>query len=616
MDGSKVAVTFQPQGKHVRVPKGTTIREASARAGIVLDYPCGGQGTCGKCRVRVVENVLPPHEKERSALRPHELDAGLRLACQSAIQESTVIEIPETSLLASTYKILADAQDENIIVTDPPVHKRYIELTKPSLEDTAPDLDRVRRAYGRFDADLDMLRSLPRRLRETNFAGTAVVSDGQLIDFEPGNTERECFAAAFDIGTTTLVGSLIDLTSGAERATTSRMNPQTSHGDDVLSRILHARDDQDGLAHLHDAVVNAVNEMIGELVTQAGTRLERVYEVTFAGNTTMQHMLLSISPNALGEVPFVSAMGPAVEAAASQFGVRIHPRGRGYVFPVIGGFVGGDTIAGMLATGLANYNTPTLFIDIGTNGEIVLINEGKLLAASCAAGPAFEGARIGHGMRAAVGAIEEVRLNDRIDYATIGDAKPVGICGSALIDLAAELLRTGIVMSQGMLLTPDLLPSDIPEDIRRRIRPNEAGGEFVLVDAHETQTGAPIVLTQRDIRELQLATGAIRAGIAILLRNGGVAPEALDRVLVAGAFGNYIRCENAQRMGLLPSQVDRARIQFVGNTSLTGARLVATSLRARELAEDLRRRTQHIDLACDPNFQMEFAEAMFFPEVV
>jgi uncharacterized 2Fe-2S/4Fe-4S cluster protein (DUF4445 family) len=411
------------------------------------------------------------------------------------------------------------------------------------------------------------------------------------------------------------VGSLIDLTSGAERATASRMNPQTSHGDDVLSRILHAREASDGLSDLQHAVVTAINEMLDELVSQAATRRERIYEITFAGNTTMEHMLVGANPNALGEVPFVSTIGPAVECAAAQIGVNIHPRGRAYVFPVIGGFVGGDTVAGMLATGLAGYKTPTLFIDIGTNGEIVLVNDGKLLAASCAAGPAFEGARIGHGMRAAVGAIEDVRLTDRVEYSTIGDAKPVGICGSALIDLAAELLRTGVVMSQGMLLTPDMVPADLPEAIRRRVILTDAGAEFVVVEAAETQTGSPIVLTQRDIRELQLATGAIRAGIAILLRNGSVAPEELDRVLVAGAFGNYIRCENAQRMGLLPAQVERARIQFVGNTSLAGARLVATSLRARELAEQLRQRTRHIDLACDPNFQMEFAEAMFFPEV-
>ncbi|MBN2307543.1 MAG: DUF4445 domain-containing protein, partial [Candidatus Hydrogenedentes bacterium] len=307
------------------------------------------------------------------------------------------------------------------------------------------------------------------------------------------------------------------------------------------------------------------------------------------------------------------AVGHSLAVPAAELGLHIHPLGNAFIFPVIGGFVGGDTVSGVLVSRLAEASGPTMLIDIGTNGEIVLANNGTIEAASTAAGPAFEGARITHGMRAAAGAIESVEMNDDVHYRVIGGASPAGICGSALIDIAAGLLRAGILLPQGLMLSGDGLPAGLPAALRDRVIEGEDGLEFVIAAAGESQTGHAITLSQRDVRELQLAVAAIRAGIAILIRRAGLEPAGLDQFLVAGAFGNYVNRDNAQRIGLLPSAVDAARFGFVGNTSLAGARLAAISRGARAQAEELARRARHVDLSLDVNFQTEYVEAMMFP---
>jgi len=611
----EIAVTFEPQGKKVFVLSGTKIIEAAALAGAALNLPCGGQGTCGKCKVRVVDNPCDPTDTERKTLDREELDSGVRLACQSCICASTTIDIPETSLLASSYQVLSAVDGGIVGDVNPAVRKQYVELPKPSRDDPAADLERLYGALGVFTADLALARALPARLRTWDFRGTAVRADHQLIDFEQGNTERQRYCVAFDIGTTSVVGSLLDLESGRECANTSRMNPQTRFGDDVLSRILRAREQDDGAADLREVIVAEVNEMILELLDQAGVPKERVYEAVFAGNTTMQQLLLGLDTAALGEVPFVPVTARGQLLAAAAVGVAIHPRGRVYVFPVIGGFLGGDTVAGILATDLENCPTPTVFVDIGTNGEIVLSYDGQMLAASTAAGPAFEGARITHGMRAVEGAIEKVIFDGDARVNIIGNVSPIGLCGSALIDVAAELRRHGMLMREGLLLAPEHLPADLPEAIRKRVTKTDNGVAFLLASANESGTQAPIVLTQGDVRELQLATGAVRAGMSILLRRAGLKVEQLGRVLIAGGFGNFIRRSNAQCIGLLPSGLDHHRLAFVGNTSLAGARMAAISQTARACAEQLARRIKRIDLSLDPAFQAEFVNAMTFPSI-
>jgi uncharacterized 2Fe-2S/4Fe-4S cluster protein (DUF4445 family) len=614
MHEAQFPVTFQPSGRSVRVRRGTCLMEAAPLAGIALDFPCGGDGICRKCRIVVRQGAGRPSLADQQAFGPEDLAGGLRLACQTTVDGPMVVEVPETSVQASYHQILAHIEGTAQPVTDPIIHKQYVELAVPDREHDRPDHQRLKDVVGPAAADLAFLRQLPGRLRETGFRGTAVLADGQLLDFEPGDTRATCCAVAVDVGTTTLVAMLVDLQSGEELAIASRLNPQTSFGDDVLSRIVHAqRNQQRGLADLNDVVVAAVNAMIGELADQAGIGREQIYDVTFSGNTTMQQLLCRIDPTPLGEVPFVPATGDSISAAASELGLRIHPRGRAYVMPVIGGFVGGDTVSGILATELAQAAGPTLLVDIGTNGEIVLFADGKLWAASTAAGPAFEGARISHGMRASAGAIERVIVDGRLATQVIGNARPIGLCGSALIDLTAELLQHGVLTPEGRLHVPDELPPGILPDLRDRVVPHDGRVSFLLASEAETDTGRPIVVTQRDFRELQLATGAIRAGIGLLLKRAGLTPNDLASVLIAGGFGNFIRRTNAQRIGLLPPEIPSERIRYQGNTSLAGARLVAVSLRARQQAEALARRTEHVDLSRDPGFSWAFAEAMIFP---
>jgi uncharacterized 2Fe-2S/4Fe-4S cluster protein (DUF4445 family) len=588
---------------------GTKVLEAAAQIGLALETPCGGAGTCHKCRVRITSGAPDPSPADRDAFGKRELAEGWRLACQAAVTRPAAVRVPEESRFGDQHKILTEARTAAGDVV-PAVRKVYVELAPPTLADDAPDLLRLERTVGAVKTDLDLLRELPGLLRAGDFKGTAVVTDHHLIDFEPGDTSSRCYGAAFDVGTTTLVGSLMDLRTGDDLALASEINPQVSFGDDVLSRIRHSGLSDEGAEQLRRAIVDAIGGMIDELCAEAGVAREHVYELSFAGNTTMEHLLCGIDVTQMGQVPFVPAHARGLVARAAELGVPIHKRGAAYVFPVIGGFVGGDTVAGMLATRLDEQPGPALLVDIGTNGEIVVRRDGTLLAASTAAGPAFEGARISCGMRATRGAIEKVVFDGDVRCGVIGDAPPIGMCGSALVDLAAELLGAGVVTPEGRLLPPDELPRNLPDALRRRVsRQDDGQTRFLVAEADRTQ----VTLTQRDVRELQLASGAIRAGIAILLKQAGLRPEDLCRVLIAGAFGSFIRRNHAQRIGLLPADIDHKRIHYVGNTSLSGAKWALVSTAARKQAEELARRTRHVELSRDGDFQTHFAEAMIFP---
>jgi uncharacterized 2Fe-2S/4Fe-4S cluster protein (DUF4445 family) len=607
----EVPITLEPTGKVIQARPGILLVEALATAGVLLDVPCGGEGVCGKCRVRLPCDAGPANDAERRAFSTAELANGYRLACQAVVTGPVTVEIPETSLVPSYHQILARVGHLATTELDPVVRKQYVEMPVPRRGDDAPDLVRLGRQVGPCEVSVELLRELPSRLRRQAFCGTAVLADGELIDFEAGDTSTQALAVAVDLGTTTLVASLLDLVHGETVAVVSRLNPQTRYGDDVLTRILYCQQNATGLTALRDVVVGVVNEMIGELVAQAGVDRRRIYEIVLSGNTTMQQLFCGVDPQALGEVPFVPAMGRLLWVSAASLGISVHPRARAVVMPVIGGFVGGDTVSGMLATALAECNGPTLLVDIGTNGEIVLATDGKLTAASAAAGPAFEGARIQHGMRGSLGAIERVTFDEQLHLGVIGNVPPVGICGSALIDLVAELLRHGVITPEGRLLAADQLRADVPADLARRASP-ACPAWFLVADVATTGVDRPIVLTQRDVRELQLASGAIRAGIRILLQRAGLAPGDLETVFVAGGFGNYIRRSSAQRIGLLPPEIEPQRIHYQGNTSLAGAQMAAFSRSARQLADDLACRTEHVDLSRDPQFLDAFADAMRF----
>jgi len=614
MTDQQVRVTFQPHGRAVFVLPGTKVLEAAGRCGLALEAPCGGRGLCGKCRVQFTSGPCEPGEAERKVLTADELAAGWRLACQTAICSPCVIHVPPGSLFASQQQILTAVADQAEAEVSPAVRKVHVTLRGPSLREDDPDALRLEKVVGPFKADLSVLRQLPGALRGHGCTGTAVLSDHRLIDFEPGDTTGRCFGIAFDIGTTTLVGSLLNLCNGEEVALASRINPQVSFGDDVLSRIRHASQERNGLLELRKCIRDAVAGMVDELCEEAKVERHYVYEATFAGNTTMQHLLCGLDVAQLGHVPFVPACGRGLLLGAGELGVPIHPRGSVYVYPVIGGFVGGDTVAGILATQLVQRESPAMMVDIGTNGEIVLACDGKLWAASTAAGPAFEGARISCGMRATAGAIEKIVVDDELHVSVIGGGAPMGLCGSALIDLAADLLDRGALSSAGRLLPPVELPPGLPDDVRRRVTADGDGVAFLLAETHALPRSRPITVTQRDFRELQLATGAIRAGVRILLKQAGLKTGDLKCILIAGGFGSFIRRSKAQRIGLLPGDVHHERIRYVGNTSLNGARWALLSTNARIQAEKLARQAVHVELSQDPQFQTEFADAMIFPQ--
>ncbi len=614
MPDQPVRITFQPEGRTAHVLKDTKVIEASARAGLTINTPCGGAGTCGKCRIQVTSGAPEPGPSDKAHFNEAALEQGWRLACHTALQADSTVAVPETSRLTGQHQIITESATPGAAAISPMIRKVYVELPAPTMEDNTPDLVRLAQAVGPFTPHTSALLQISQRLRTCHFKGTAVLADNRLIDFEPGDTTAQCYGLAFDIGTTTLVGLLLDLTNGTEVAVTSHLNPQVASGDDVLARIQYASTGPEALGTLHEAILGAMRQMIDDLCERADVPAQHLYEIVIAGNTTMEHLLSRLDPTALGQIPFASTFGSGFALEAQALDLPVHPQGSLFVFPVIGGFVGGDTVACILATNLARTSESVLMIDIGTNGEIVLAHQGQLWVSSTAAGPAFEGARIRCGMRASTGAIEKVLLEDDVHLSVIGRADPVGICGSGLIDLVAELLNRGMISATGRLLAPQDLPTKLPDALKKRVRVDDQGHtEFLLWEANPADKDHRVVLTERDVRELQLAIGAIRAGIAILLKQAQVAPQALSRVLIAGGFGSFIRRDHAQRIGLLPAAIDHHKINHVGNASLAGARLALLSSHARTEGGTLARQAHHIELSQNIDFQMEFAEAMIFP---
>ena len=612
MPPEQVTVEFHPHRQAVYVLSGTKILEAAARAALTIDTPCGGKGTCGRCRVQITSGASAPTGPERQIFSEAELEVGWRLSCQAEVRTDTVVSIPPASLFGDQHQILTDTGPLEATEIQPAVRKVYLSIPTGALGDEAALAAVLAERLELKDAQFELTTQMRERIDAAGGAVTAVLADGELIDLEPGDTRADCYGVAFDIGTTTLVGALLDLRNGDELAVTSAMNPQRDFGDDVLTRITYARDGAEHPKQLRSAVVSAVGRMIDDLSRQAGIDRRNIYELTFAGNTTMQHLLCGLGVARLGEIPFAPARKDALTVAASELGITVHPRALAYVFGVIGGFVGGDTVAGVLATQLSTRQGAVLMIDIGTNGEIIVARDGSLWAASTAAGPAFEGGRISCGMRAAAGAIEKVIFDGDVRMSVIGGAAPAGLCGTGLVDLTAELLAAGIVSSTGRMLGPDELPASVPTALKDRVSRDADGRVRFLVAGG--RGGAPeIVLTERDVRELQLATAAIRSGVKFLLSRAGVDGADLASVLIAGGFGSFMRRSNAQRIGLLPGEVDHDRIHYVGNTSLAGAKWALLCVSARRRGEQIAGSVQHVELSGDAQFQTVFADAMIFP---
>ncbi|MDH4179315.1 MAG: ASKHA domain-containing protein [Armatimonadota bacterium] len=606
---ARYTITFLPSGRSASVPAGTTILEAAAASDLSLHSPCGGQGRCGKCAVQVTsgaDEVKPP---ERRVFSEEELAEGWRLACQARVAGAAEAFVPDSSLMVE-HHIAVDGIEREIVV-EPNVRKVALRLAPPDVDDPRADLNRVMDALGRdvrAPRPLHLLQELPGVLRGSGYQVTAVIAGGALAGLEAGDTSAEAYGAAIDIGTTTVVTYLCHLPTGEVAAVASELNPQSQYGEDVISRLQMAVSEPDGAARLRAAVVEIVNELIARAAREAGVPVSSVYEIAVVGNTCMTHLLLGVPPTGLAAVPFVPVFRGAQTVPAAALGIEVNPEAPVFVAPNIGSFVGADTVGVILASEIDRAEGLVVAVDIGTNGEIVVARNGELRACSTAAGPAFEGARISCGMRAAAGAIDEVSIGDDVGYHVLGEVAPQGLCGSGLVDAVAELVRVGVVTETGRLLKAEEAAS-APEKVRRRLVQNEDGIQFVLASAQESSSGRPIALTARDIRQAQLAKGAIAAGIALMLAEVGAEPEDIDRLLLAGAFGNYIRRESAVGIGLIPALAGD-RIESVGNAAGVGARLVLLSVAERRRAEEIARRVEHVELSEREGFYDRFVDAM------
>lgn len=606
-------IKFLPQNKEVEVAAGTNLLEAAAEGGLYIEGDCAGKGTCGKCRVRIIEGSK---EEATAAEKKHlsgpDLEAGWVLACQRKILENYIVETPMQKDAHTRKTSLAGGVES--LVAEPSVTKRTVKLRRPAVKDQTADLERLLEELESPDLMImpRELTALPSLLRKNNFSITATIARSRLISLEPGDTTGQLFGISFDIGTTTIVGSLIDLNSATIIAVAAATNPQNIYGADVISRITHASQNKEGLHQLQEKVIEAANQIIKDLLRQTKVARDRVYEIVAVGNTTMSHLFLGVDPTNLAPAPFIPAFSRALTVEAASLGLNINPGGLVTFLPNIAGYVGSDTLGVILATEMDLSKKTCAAIDIGTNGELVLKAKGKIMACSTAAGPAFEGAQIKQGMRAAAGAIESVSYVDGdLKMEMIDNAPACGICGSGLIDAAAALLDAGLIEPSGRFVNPEENPDKVPAKFKERLRQGEGGYEFILIPGSLSEKGEDIVITQGDLRELQLAKAAIYAGLMILIKEAGIKINDLDRILLAGAFGNYVRKESALTIGLLP-KLSPEKIIAVGNAAGDGSKMALASKSVRERALALPAIIEHLELSTRPDFQDIFVDALPF----
>ncbi|HAR99113.1 MAG TPA: metal-binding protein, partial [Syntrophus sp. (in: bacteria)] len=586
-----------------------TLAEAVVQTGILFSQDCGGRGTCGKCRLRLLSGaVTPATEIEKKHRQDGHIQEREVLACQRQPLDHVTVYVENGSTARSSAQTGKDIDPGDGPVPVPHVLKQFRALPPPSLEDQTPDLERLRDA---LDADIaatpGVIATLPELLRKNEFNVTAVIFQDRLVAVEGGDTSGEAYGIAFDIGTTTVAGYLADLRTGALLDSVAATNRQARIGADVMTRVAHTLEDRDGLARLQGDVVASLNGMIAALLAQNGIDPSRLYLLTAAGNTVMSHLLLGIPPRALAQAPFVPAFRSRLVVPTRRLRLKAPAHARLLVLPNIASYVGSDITAAILATDMDRPRGIRLLIDLGTNGEIVLAQGLRRVTCSTAAGPAFEGAGVRQGMRAEAGAISAVRIGDDVRLSVVGGGAPRGICGSGLVDAVAELARIGIIDRGGRLCRAESCPAGIPRALARRLRTGGEGHAFLLAEGE-----AEVVLHQKDVRALQLAKGAIRAGIEILLDRWGLTAADLDGVLLAGAFGSRLRAESLLAIGLLPPLAPE-KIRPVGNAAGLGAWLSLISMPQWERAAEIAAGTEHVELSGHPAFQSRFIEALDFP---
>lgn len=596
----KLEVAFEPSGKTARVPARTSLFHAAHWAGLPIESTCGGRGTCGKCGVRMLEGATEPTSADHRHLADERIADGWRLSCQAELHDDARCEVPRLMRMpkAATMGV------GRFVLLEPNVQKLHLELEPATLEDARSHVRRLADALAVEGLEVRIGPAVLRRLAEALEEGgavTATVVGEHLVDVEPDDMTSRMFGASLDIGTTTVVLTLVDLRAGAAAAVASTINGQTPFGADVIARMGHAMLGREEIEHLRAAIVATIAALIEQATTEAGVDPSEVYELVVVGNATMLHLFLGVDPRSIALSPFVATFLEPQDLRAADVGVPIHSEGRVALFPSIGAYVGADIVGDVVATGLVREDRVRLLIDVGTNGEIVCGSIDRVCATAAPAGPAFEGGQILHGMRATDGAIEGVVLDDGVHLQVIGDAPPRGICGSGLIDIVAQLRLRGLLEETGLLVSGDELAGHPLAD---HIVERDGVRAFALTD--------DVLLTQLDIRELQSAKGAIATGIEVAMHARGITPEDLDEVLLAGSFGTYINPASARVVGLVPP-VAVDRIRAVGNAASEGAKMALLSFRERELAFDLSNVIEYVELSGAPDFNERFIRNLAFP---
>lgn len=596
-------IDFEPIGRRVSCAPGKSVLACARAYGAAIATVCGGHGTCHSCRIQVLEGAMSaPTAAEREAFSDEELRKGWRLACQAYPSGDCRLHVPRESMMASQR-----TQTEGIeipVSLEPGVRGYAVQMAPPSIADTKSDAGRLfenlRRLHGVScdNIDIALLRQLSTRLRQHDWQALAVVRDAELISLL--TERRHPLGLAVDLGSTKIAAYLVDLADGRTLAAAGAANPQISYGEDIVSRIYLAVKSPEDRSRLRELVVESINQLAADLCRQAGAAPAEIVDSVVVGNTAMHHLCLGLPVQQMAAAPFLPAICQALDVKTRDVGLTISPGAYVHFLPNIAGFVGADHVAMLLATeGLWSAGL-TLALDIGTNTEVALIDKGNITSASCASGPAFEGGHIKDGMRAAGGAIEKVRLlDDRVLYQTIDGAPPVGVCGSGILDAMSQLYLAGMLDAGGRLKGDD-----------RRLRVRRGQTEFVLVGEEAGNNQEAIVITQKDIRELQLAKAAIRTGIQLLLEANGRSEEELDSVIIAGAFGSYIAVSSAMTIGLL-SDLPLERFNQVGNAAGMGAKMALVSTPARARARDIASRARYLELAAAPNFNDTFIQATY-----
>lgn len=604
---------LQPIGKRIDVPAGTNLLDACQQAGVELVAICGGAGVCGTCRVHLLKGQLSDFSlTEMEELTDDERAAGIRQACQVEVLSDIVIEIPPESLSA-TQRLSIEGTEDDFEWEQKIVQSFDVETVPATLTDLRPDTTRVLDALctneGPFDLplttpyeftfDSEAVKSLAGILRGNDWKARVVIRHtDEIVAFLP--PETPVFGLAVDIGTTKVAAYLVDMDSGETVAKSGAMNPQIAYGEDIISRIRYINDHPaDGLKTLQGRIIETLNNLVDELSKEAKVKREQIVEAVIVGNTAMHHIFAGLPVKQLGDAPYMATVGEALSIKARDLGLKLAAGGTIYLPPNIAGFVGADHVAMLVGAGLHDVNETIVALDIGTNTELSLYHQGRHWSCSCPSGPAFEGAHIEDGMRAAPGAVERVRIEgDEVKVHTIGNADAVGICGSGILDAIAECQKAGLLTQKGAFT-----------GTHPRLRGSGTAAEFVLVPAAKSKTGRDVRMTRRDVNEIQLAKGAVRAGAEALLDVAGIKAEELQQVILAGAFGTYLDLDSAVGIGMLP-RTERTRYQQIGNAAGTGARRMLVSVEQREIAENIARDVEFVELAKHPSFTKIYSQAL------